>query len=291
MPAVAAWDWWAVLFKTLSLMAIAGAIGGCFVLNLARNAQCQRLSALLAYVRYSAVAGIGVLTLHFLLQVGAVNASGLAGMFDPLMVGILLQSGIGKVLALRVTALLLIALWLRQKPNLVELLLCITGILILCSSFLLTGHVSVLAPVARLLLALHVLAIMLWMGSLYPLLYLCSEAEIARAQKVMVNFGKLALLFVAVLLLSGLYLATTLLQTIAALWSNPYGVTLLLKLGAVSVLLTLGALNKLVLVPKLHTDAARQALQTSIRTEMLLGVAVLAITSWLTTVVSPTHPG
>lgn len=288
---IAAWDLWSVALKALSLLAMAGATGTSFVLHLTRRAQCSDLSSLVKHARLCATVGLIAVVLQFLVQVGGVNASGIAGMFDAVMVNILLQSGLGKVLALRMPGLVLITLSLWKREGQAQGVLCIAGIVMLCISFTFTGHVATLSPVPRVLLSLHVLAMMLWMGSLYPLWQMSRATDSARAGMVMVAFGKVAVAIVALLVLSGLYLLTQLLQTAAELWTTAYGAALLLKLAGVTSLLALGALNKMVLVPKLVSTGRRDALQNSIQMEMVLAVLVLIVTSWLTTVTGPVGMG
>jgi putative copper resistance protein D len=127
----------------------------------------------------------------------------------------------------------------------------------------------------------------LWIGALYPLLLLSRTPELLKVQKLMRSFGMLALGIVASLLLSGLYLATRVLQDQAELVNTAYGRSLLLKLSGVGVLLLLAAANKLVLVPKLLMAGSSTALQRSIRVEIAVAVYVLAVTSWLTTATGP----
>ncbi|HEY0962286.1 MAG TPA: CopD family protein, partial [Pseudomonadales bacterium] len=142
---------------------------------------------------------------------------------------------------------------------------------------------------AQLALVLHVLAVCLWIGALYPLLQLSRSDDIARIQQLMRRFGEIALGIVAVLLVTGVFLATQLLDAPGELLGTPYGRVLLLKLFGVYALLMFAAMNKLLLVPRLVSaqSAALRQLQKSIRAEWIVALLVLAVTSWMTSVVGP----
>ena len=101
----------------------------------------------------------------------------------------------------------------------------------------------------------------------------------------MQRFGELAIVFVAVLILSGLYLLLQLLESPIELISTPYGITLILKLAGVSALLFLGALNKMRLVPNLKNNIGVSNLKRSIQYEIYVAFVVLIITAYLTTLI------
>jgi len=232
--------------------------------------------------------------LGFLLQVGGINHNGLTGMFDPGMNVILMSSSLGEVLVLRMAGFALGLLASRYLSSATPpaggkqagYLLCAVSALLLCFSFAFTGHTAALFIMAKMLLVLHVLAVLLWIGSLYPLLYLSSAADLAKVQKLMQGFGALAACMVAALLLAGIGLTVQLLQTPADLVTTSYGNTLLLKLAGVAALLLLAATNKLLLVPTLPAKGVKN-LQRSIRFEIVVALYVVAITSWMTTVTGP----
>ena len=289
---VGIWELTSLVTKWLGLLAVAGVVGGSFVTTLAHKLRFPVQPALRIYLQASAVLGLLATPLYFLLQVGAVNQNGVAGMFDPVIGSILLQSGLGQVMGLRMLGFVLVLGWLLQAAAVhvrqrAELVAFASSALLLCASFVMTGHISTLNAGARGLLALHVLAVMLWIGALYPLLLFSRRPERVQVQKLMRIFGTLALGIVAGLLLSGLYLVAQVLQTPSELWSTPYGRTLLLKLTGVCALLLFAAVNKLVLVPKLLLADTRAALRRSIGMELGVALVVLAVTSWLTTVTGP----
>lgn len=292
------WAMASMAAKLLSLLGIAGVVGGSFSIYLAHSTGFGREPRLWRYLLFSAVLGLGATLVFFLAQVGAINQAGLAGMLDVDMALILTQARPGHMTGLRVlgfgAVLVACLLWRvsanagsRLRARQVGVLCLIAAIALLGLSFALTGHVSELSVLARAALILHVVAAVLWVGSLYPLLRLSTVADLPQVQRVMQVFGAAALLIVAVLLISGIFLLTRLVQSLDALLTTAYGWALLVKLAGVSGLLVLAGINKLLLVPRLTVSASGAQLRASIRTEIVVAAFVLAATTWLTTAVGP----
>lgn len=292
------WELAGSVGKWLGLLAVAGVIGGSFCLGLAQGLGFARLSTLLRYLLASAVLGVLAAGWFFLVQVGAINQDGVVGMLDTQMAFILAQSSLGHATGLRLLGFLSVMLaWylFRQHRetgtgglyNKGGFLALAAATVLLGVSFALTGHISTLAPLARTLVVLHVLAAFLWTGSLYPLLHLSTVADLPKVQRLMRCFGTSALLIVAVLLLSGIFLLTQVLHSFSDLFATDYGLTLLLKLAGASCLLALGAINKLLLVPRLTARNSASLLQASIKMEIVMALFILAVTTWLTTAVGP----
>lgn len=292
--ALGGWELALVAAKWLVLVATAGAIGAPFILVLARSLQFRDLQSIHTFLHRCALIGLVANLLWLLLQVGAVNRSGLGGMFDRMMGSILLQSGIGDAWQTRMlgfTGLMLFTLkpTAARLPAWAQSVIHALAAVLLLGAFDDTGHVSTLPGVAQLMLVLHVLAVFLWVGSLYPLLQLSRAGDIARVQLLMRRFGALALGIVAVLFICGVYLATQLLDAPRDLLATAYGRVMLLKLFGVYALLMFAATNKMLLVPRLvpGEPAAARQLQKSIRAEWIVALLVLAVTSWMTSVVGP----
>jgi putative copper resistance protein D len=295
------WQLASVAGKWFGLLGVAGVTGGSFSLCLARYLAFPALAGLANYVLASAVFGICATALFFLAQIGAINQNGLPGMFDTQMGSILLQSSLGNAIGLRMLGFALLVFnclvfWrghktamAGQRETKTDLLLPGIAIALLCISFALTGHTSTLDPIVRSAIVLHVLAAFLWIGSLYPLLYLSRAAELVKVKQLMRCFGKLAVFMVVALVLAGLLLLTQLLQSFGELLSTGYGLTMLLKLAAVTVLLLFAGINKLRLVPRLTQKNSVHLLRASIRAEIGLALGVLVVTAWLTTVVGPAN--
>jgi copper resistance protein D len=293
---VGSWEIWSVALKWVVLAATAGAIGGSYVLALARKvglaATQQELLRRQLYV--CGLVGFKATVLWFLLQIGAVNRSGMVGMFDIALGKILLQSSVGDALSLRLAAFLWLALFSLRAITMnitppTEVAIHVIIALILCSAIGQTGHVSTLDGFPRAVLSFHVLAVFLWIGALYPLLQLSGSSDLPALQQLMQKFGRQALGIVASLLLSGIFLATQLLGSPSELLTTPYGRVLLLKIFGVYGVLMFAAMNKLLLVPRLVSSGSALALQKSIRMEWIVALLVLAVTSWLTTITGPAN--
>jgi putative copper export protein len=292
--AIEGWELAIVATKWLVLVATAGAIGAPFILVLARKLQFRDVSAIETFLHRCALIGLSANLLWLLVQVGAVNRSGLGGMFDRSLGAILLQSGIGEAWETRMlgfTGLMLFTLkpTAAKLPEWAQSVIHALAAVLLLAAFDDTGHVSTLSDAVQLMLVLHVAAVFLWIGALYPLLLLGRMDDIARVQQLMQLFGKLALGIVAALAVTGLYIALQLVEAPGDLVSTAYGRVLLLKILGVCALLMFAATNKLLLVPRLVPGSAATALplQRSIRAEWFVALFVLAVTSWLTSVVGP----
>ena len=295
------WELLGIASKWCGLLAIAGVIGGVFSLGLAQYVRFPQVQVLTKYIVSSAVFGISMTLIFFLIQVGAINQTGITGMMDMQMGLILMQSSLGHALGLRVVGFLLVIInWLvfwqyasySNEGNVYKkstFLVPVISIVLLGISFALTGHTSELPPWTRAAIVLHVLAASLWVGSLFPLLRLSSVGELVHVKRLMQCFGTAALWIVGVLLLAGAFLLTLLLESFNELITTNYGSTILLKLTGVALLLMLASVNKLFLVPRLTQRNSVLRLQASIRMEIAVAICVLAITAWLTTAVGPAN--
>lgn len=287
-----------VATKTISLLGVASVIGGIFSLFLARRLKAPAVQQVRTYMLVGSAVGFLATAAFFLSQIGAINQQGLIGMLDWQMGQILAQSSLGYSTGLRLGAFLLTLFTVqvfsaRSDEQIGGFHLRASQILFtfvlaaLASSFLLTGHVTSLGTAAHFAIALHVIAVFLWVGSLWPLHSFCSEGsqDIAALESAMMEFGKLAIVIVAVLISAGLFFLYSLLDSWREIVETPYGRGMLLKLTVVSALLLLGALNKFRLVPSLSGPAGNILLARSIKIEMVLASVILALTSYLTVVI------
>ncbi len=137
---------------------------------------------------------------------------------------------------------------------------------------------------------LHLIASSVWVGGLLTLLaglILARRGETERWREVYAlaipRFSTLAIASVAILALTGLYSAWLQVGNLEALRSTPYGRALLVKLALALVLLELGAINLLVIGPRMRrsVDAPRHFSYT-VFAEAVLGVAVLLVVGVLT---------
>ncbi len=153
------------------------------------------------------------------------------------------------------------------------------------------GHASATSPVWFNLTAdgLHVLAASTWLGGLVVLLSCALPAtsgDRALAARSVIRFSDVALVSVSVLVATGALRAWIEVGAWRGLTGSSYGAVLLTKLGVFVPLLALGFVNNRWVKPRLRDvsgDPGRAlgVLRRTVRTEIVLGLAVLALTAFL----------
>lgn len=300
MTALDHWNLAILISKWLAYWSSAAAIGGAFgQLALFRSTRFHR--PLLIYVLSASVLGFLVSLAHFFIQVGAFAEAGWAGMFDPFYLDFLWTTSIRSALLFKVTGFSVLAFagltswWGLRRSSPVPMIaaggLLLVGTVLLAASFQQTGHTAEAAVLARASVFLHVVAMGLWIGNLYPLRFACAVIAAPELSRIMSAFGILAVGIVGVLLLCGLYLIIALLGDPALLFTSTYGLGLLGKLTLVLVLLCLAAANKFYWVPRLESTRVRRGLARSIELEMLLAALIFGVTAVITTLTGPEIKG
>lgn len=185
--------------------------------------------------------------------------------------------GLSMLLVLFASAVALIVLRMERKTGRGLALLALA---LLGSVFAVSGHASLAPPqwLSRPLVWLHSAAIALWIGSLIPLDRHLQRQKAPDLQTLQ-RFSHAIPAVLGVLIASGGVLALLQLDHAASLWSTPYGQVLLAKLGLVTVLLALGALNRYRLTDGvLHGDRSkRDKMRRIIRVEIVIAVLILAV--------------
>lgn len=220
-------------------------------------------------------------------------------------------------------ALLLICVWqLRRYEATGEatavvsrprFLLPVTGFLLLALSLAqsLTSHAAALArqtAVAIVADTLHLLAVSVWMGGLLalvvgllPLLRRRSDFA-ALVQAGWGPFGRLALLSVIMIFATGLYGTGRQISSLDAMITSLYGRTILLKISLMLVVGLVGAVNSVLVHPRLAaplarllrkppgwTPLTRKKFTRLVVLEVCLGVLILGLAGLLTA--APTARG
>ena len=216
-------------------------------------------------------------------------ADDISGFIDPSLQMQAMHSASSVVLAVRLLGLVLIMMSISHD-NAMGKTSSIFGSLLVCGSFMLTGHTASsslrwgLAP----LLTIHVTIAAFWFGALMPL-YLISirETSIIAAQ-VTAAFSQIAFWLVPCILIAGSLLGLALVRHLAE-FSTDYGLSLIMKFAGFSVLMGLAALNKWRLGPAIATGNARalKSFRRSLCAEYLLIATVLSVTAVMTTLYSP----
>lgn len=149
-------------------------------------------------------------------------------------------------------------------------------------SFAMSGHSAIAEPagMAAIAITLHAFALIFWLGALPQILGLLrTDAPLGHLNR----FSLIAVPLVLVLLATGFVLTS--IHTgpggFRALATSNYGLLLFVKLVCVAGLLMLALHNRFALMPALAAKEpdARRALRGSIRTEIVLALAILAFAS------------
>jgi len=211
----------------------------------------------------------------------------------------LLREGYGVVLAL-------ITFWMiRSKASLKGIRLLMLAALPLLASRSLTSHAVAVSEDKMLAVAadaIHLIATGLWGGGLLSLSWVLYRGTkrlklpLSWAAEAVRRFSLLAIVSVAVLLVTGLYQSWIQVGTLKTLFSTDYGRVLLVKLALFLGMVGLGALNLLSTKPKLlratqqHKEfsAAKKALNR-IGAESSLALLIFFVTGLLTVLPPGVH--
>ena len=217
-----------------------------------------------------------------------------ASMVDPEMLAILWETPVGTVLTMRVLSLALVLSGLFASKS--GQFIAVLGGIIALASFTRTGHTTDVSGIAaQAALLVHLVGIVLWAGILLPLYRLSSNSvQIETTAEIARRFGRLAMIFVPILLTAGGWLAFELVGSFENAFFTGYSQTPCVKIAVVIGLSGLAAANKLRFVPALNAgDAAVSTrLNWSLRLEIVLVILVLALTAVLTSVLAlpEAHP-
>jgi putative copper resistance protein D len=162
------------------------------------------------------------------------------------------------------------------------LLFAISGSLLFCES--LTSHAIDYGAAAVALFLVHELSGGLWIGAVFSLWFGARRVQLSADWIDLTApwVSRLAGWTVIVLLLSGGYTAyQTLMGDVSLLLHSAYGRNLLIKIGAASIVLLIGAYNRFILIPELAGFAARNALLKNVLLESILLIGVVGLAALL----------
>ena len=294
------WTLLGIVSKLIYLVGSAAVIGGSLSAFLLRDSHKNLNNHILSYVVIGGLAGALASALNFFGQVGEINNAGIKGMLDWSMTQLLADSGIGIATTIRgaglllatTMAFLLMKLGASQGHSVTQrffvliAFLAIAGQVVASSSLI--GHVSPLSLEYRILLSLHVLCVLAWTGSLFPLWLACGQSKSLYLHKVMTSYGNVAVWVVVMLLISGGLITARLISGVDEFLTSTYGRGLVIKFLGVGLLLLLAARHKFNLVPPLASGSNAVQLRRSIAMECAIAFLVLIVTAYITTAVGPT---
>lgn len=302
------WELTSILSKALIYTSMLAIMGGMLVLWMNRQFVLAAQTITRSYLLPAALTGLLATCLFFLIQIGSVNQSGIAGMFDPLIGSILVDTEVGAALRWRLAGFLLALLALMplnlpgypfqyQAARRFTLITTLASAACFAVAVASQGHASAVSVLAEVLAALHLLAVGCWAGALYPLYLLVSHSAHTEASAHTVatapanvlpqtpapldiaatleRFGVFAWLMLGLMLLTGISLIQMLTGGVLTLPDNLHGQLLLLKMLLVAGMMALGALHKFSWVPQLRALArAETAVSPSLSVRLKLARSI-----------------
>jgi copper transport protein len=209
------------------------------------------------------------------------------GGFDSSFVGSVFGSTPGRAELLRV-ALALLTLWAVALARRSSLALILGAACLIVSGAI--GHPAGIEPLWTVpSKAIHLLSGSAWLGGLLWLLTGARREDVdfpAEARRV----SRIALISVALVLLSGIIQIRFFLQQPSDLIHSDYGRLVSLKIIGLLVLIGLGAFNRYLVLPAIDDSAARPALSRTVRQEIAIMVALIVIGGFLAYVPTPSSP-
>lgn len=285
------WILSAWMTKVALYLGMAFVIGGAFSYCLFHQYPEMKTS-LIRYMTLGALLGLISSSLGFFIQIGSFANQGIAGMWDSTYFNILVNTSIGMIQILRFICfaiiLVLLLIKLRIKPEAtssLEVFLLTVFLLPIVISFSQLGHTINLTLTAQSLLTLHVLAMSLWMGALFPLWKFSQVIKGIRLKESMRLFGHIAVFIVGILIFAGGTVAFLLFKDIDILLNTPYGHGFIVKILLVLSILVLAAFNKWYFTPRLENPKFAKQFGYAILFEMVLGLAILLQTGYITSVI------
>jgi copper transport protein len=241
--------------------------------------------------------------LWVLAQAGQVTGGVMAFPWDPAVFQVLFTTRFGAlILARLLLALLMVPLLLVSPTNTKRIVALVLGLLVLLTISL-GSHAAAEADPLLPILAdwVHLAMASFWVGGLVyftaAMLATRPEGALSRAQLaagLIPRFSALALVSVALLVLTGVYASLLQLTALAELTTTAYGQTLLVKLVIFTPMLLLGAANLLFTSPRMKKAAQNTGspslvsrFRRMVTSEATLGIAVLLSVGLLTTLPTP----
>lgn len=280
-------DLWVLINPILKFILYAAIVGsvGTFLFSLHFTAQLTEQQQSYCYYLSRKSVFIGVITsLLMILSVPGNLGGDLRSLIDPLMLQLAIESNTvtGYLTAAGGFVVMLVAHKLRPKAQKCTLLI---GSIAVLFSLTLAGHALLGKWLTQSLLVLHLLGIAFWLGALLPFHWICLQTDTTNLRALAHRFGLVALVYVGLIIITGLAYAYILLGELSLIFTTSYGNVLLIKLFLVGALLSLAALNKFRIVPSLEQSPLRGVRQfkTSLQFEIALTLIILIAVSLLTT--------
>ncbi|MGL4727377.1 MAG: CopD family protein [Bosea sp. (in: a-proteobacteria)] len=199
-----------------------------------------------------------------------------------------MRSRIGDAFYLRAAGLIALMAYATAKPA--GRYIAVAGAIGVIASYAAMGHSMLYRPrqeIAALVLV-HLTLVAWWIGALLPLALIARRDDVVQAAALIADWSRLALIFVALVVVSGGLLIWHLAPRIDLITGSWWGMGLIAKLVLIVGLMGLAALHKLSLTPALARGGfeAGEKLARSIKLEMWLVLLVF----WAVAEMVSVHP-
>ena len=273
--------WWAIGAKfALSALLVVGVGGAVFAAFVSHEILVAQRVSIWALALVAPVAALAVAAQGFDL-LGATNVN----LLSPKAFAAGTETSFVRTAGLSVVAawvaLALLATGLRHNKQ-ARWAMALAAWTVAALAYILSGHTAATEaqPAASIAMTLHVMALIFWLGALWPLVLSMSAHN---TEVILRRFSNIAIPMVVVLLITGVVLTSINLGEgrFKDLAMSGYGVLLFIKLAGVIGLLALAVHNRLALTPALAQGAsgASAELRKSIRVEIVIAVLVVLMAS------------
>ena len=278
------WSFLNPIIRMIFYISAFGSVGTLiYLVHFYRLLEFEQRSYCFSLIKKSSIIGSIIAFLSFLSIPGNMGGD-FKSVIDTQLIELTLETISGKAALLSLLGFILIYFSCIKKSK-ISYILSILGVSSILLSFVIFGHATKHGLVGQFLIIIHLVGLSYWIGSLLPLRKMCNFIEYEKLRIVAHLFGIYALGYVGVLIIAGLIFSYILLGDISSLITTDYGNVLLIKMIIVSMLLSLGAMNKFKIIPYLsiNQNLGLKRLKNSIQIEIFCVLLILFFTSLLTT--------
>jgi putative copper export protein len=171
----------------------------------------------------------------------------------------------------------------------------LVGSIGLLSGLSLSGHDAVdpgSSKATELADWVHISSASLWLGGLLALAVAVWPVAPELRREAFLRFSRVAVVLVGLVLAAGTYLSLVRVPHLSDLWTQRYGVVLLVKLSLVALAVTWGAVHHFLVRPRLAGAGPRTTsrIGRSLVGESMVGIAVLLVAAILVDSKPPPRP-
>ena len=278
------WSFLNPIIRMIFYISAFGSVGTLiYLVHFYRLLEFEQRSYCFSLIKKSSIIGSIIAFLSFLSIPGNMGGD-FKSVIDTQLIELTLETISGKAALLSLLGFILIYFSCIKKSK-ISYILSFLGVSSILLSFVIFGHATKHGLVGQFLIIIHLVGLSYWIGSLLPLRKMCNFIEYEKLRLVAHLFGIYALGYVGVLIIAGLIFSYILLGDISSLITTDYGNVLLIKMIIVSMLLSLGAMNKFKIIPYLsiNQNLGLKRLKNSIQIEIFCVLLILFFTSLLTT--------